>query len=102
MAIREKPGRPKPYQVYWNNPFTGKRETASFATKEEALKEDSLVKHRLKFERESFRPPAVEAVIQEEKPQELTLEQVYFLYLKEKQFSKKSLTWQLDAMCIPG
>lgn len=93
MAIRERKGRLSPYQVYWNIPFTGKRECANFRTREEAEKEDSLIKHRLKFERESFR--------KEEKKTEkegITLEEAYFMYLNEKQFSKKSLTWQLDSM----
>lgn len=56
MAIRKRNGRASPYQVYWNNPFTGKRESASFATLAEARKEESLVKHRLEFDRESFSP----------------------------------------------
>jgi integrase len=56
MAIRKRKGRASPYQVYWNNPFTGKRESASFASLDDARKEDSIIKHRLEFERESFRP----------------------------------------------
>ena len=96
MAIRERKGRKSPWQVYWNNPFTGRRECANFATKEEAEKEDSLVKHRLKFERESFRPENMEA--DQEEVKELTLEQAYFLYLREKKFNKKSLAPQLVAM----
>ena len=97
MAIRERKGRARSWQCYWNNPYTGKREAANFATKEEALKENSLVKHRLKFERESFRPADWQEEEREE-AHELTLEEAYFLYLREKQFSKKSLQWQLDAM----
>lgn len=96
MAIRKREGRAKPWQVYWNNPFTGKRETISFETKEEAEKEDSLVKHRLKFERESFKNEQ-----SEEKQKYLTLEAAYILYLKEKQFSKKGLAWQMDSMRMP-
>lgn len=90
MAIRERPGRARPFQVYWNNPFTGKRESKNFATREEAEKEDSLVKHRLRFERESFK--------HEEKKDILTLEAVYMAYLREKQFNKKGIAWQMDAM----
>lgn len=56
MAIRKRKGRASPYQVYWNNPYTGKRESASFTTLSDARKEDSLVKHRLEFERDSFKP----------------------------------------------
>ena len=96
MAIRERKGRACPWQCYWNNPFTGKRESVSFATRKEAEKHDSLIKHRLRFERESFKPEIEEGV--NESQAELTLESVYILYLREKQFSRKSLQWQLDAM----
>ncbi len=50
MAIRYRAGRKSPWQVYWNNPHTGKRESESFATEAEAKKEESLVKHRLRFD----------------------------------------------------
>jgi integrase len=55
MAIRKRKDRASPYQVYWNNPFTGQRESTSFATLAEARREDSLIKHRLKHERDFFR-----------------------------------------------
>ena len=98
MAIRYRQGRASPWQCYWNNPFTGKRESESFNTEDDAKKHDSLVKHRLRFERESFR--------KEEKEKDgettiLTLESCYLQYLKQKQFSKKALEWQMDAMRIP-
>lgn len=92
MAIRERTGRAKPWQVYWNNPFTGKRESASFETKAEAEKEDSLIKHRLRFERESFRQDEKETY-----EKALTLEAVYMMYLKEKQFTQRNLANQLSA-----
>ena len=92
MAIRKRDGRAKPWQVYWNNPFTGKRETVSFETQEEAEKEDSLVKHRLKFERESFRHENEEG---EDKGNTITLEAVYMKYLEEKQFTGRNLANQL-------
>ena len=38
MAIRERKGRASPWQCYWNNPITGKRECANFATRLEAEK----------------------------------------------------------------
>lgn len=57
-------GRAKPWQVYWRNPFTNKKQVAHFATEEEAKKEDSLIKHRLRFDRESFRE-VVEAKAEE-------------------------------------
>lgn len=97
MAIRERKGRARPWQVYWNNPITGRRESASFETRQEAEKHDSLVKHRLKFDRESFKTE------EEKGPEtmEITLEQAYLLYLKEKQFNQKGLSWQMDAMRLP-
>ena len=96
MAIRKRIGRKKPYEVYWNNPFTLKRETVYVETEEEARKQDALKKYQLKYERDRFRP-------EQEEPSQIhhTLESAYYLYLKEKRFSKKSLAWQLDAMKTP-
>ena len=93
MAIRFRKGRKSPWQVYWNNPITGARESESFATEHEAKKHDSLIKHRIMFERESFTP-------QEEEPEQkhLTLEDCYLLYLREKQFNKTALAWQMSSM----
>lgn len=96
MAIRHREGRASPWQCYWNNPLTGKRECANFATRAEAEKHDSLIKHRLRFERESFRKEDIE-----EEAEVLTLEACYLHYLKEKQFNKKAIHWQMDAMRIP-
>lgn len=92
MAIRERKGRAKPWQVYWNNPITGRRESASFETRQEAEKHDSLVKHRLRFERESFVETETGG------SETLSFESLYLEYLKEKQFDRKSLLWQMD--CI--
>jgi integrase len=80
--------------VYWKNPFTGKTEEMACATEEEAKKENSLIKHRLKFEREWFKRDQQDA--QDDKY--LSLEACYFLYLKEKAFSPKSLVCNTDAM----
>lgn len=96
MAVRERKGRASPWQCYWNNPLTGKRECANFATRQEAEKHDSLIKHRIKFERESFQGEE-----KEEQESELTLEACYLQYLKQKQFTKKGLEWQMDAMRYP-
>ena len=71
--------------MYWKNPITGKQEAKSFATKEEAEKENSLILHRLKYERESFRP--VEEPTKSDNP---TFEQVYLVYLQEKRFDKRA------------
>ena len=91
MAIRKRKGRASPYQVYWNNPFNKKRESASFSTLAEARKHDSLVQHRLEFERESFRP--------EEDPCSATggtVREVVGLYLASKKFTDKNLRTTLE------
>ncbi|MBR4742409.1 MAG: hypothetical protein IK079_05900, partial [Desulfovibrio sp.] len=75
------------WQVYWKNPFSGKQESRSFPTKEEAERENSLVLHRLKYEPESFRKDTNDP--EQEAPENKTLEQVYIEYLIEKQFNKK-------------
>ena len=79
MAIRHREGRKAPWIVYWKNPFTGKTEEESYTTEAEAKKANSLVRHRLKFERESFRPE-----LEPEHSEGNTLESCYYLYLKEK------------------
>lgn len=84
MAIRYRAGRKSPWQVYWNNPHTGRRESANFITEQEAKKENSLIMHRLKHEREFFTKEKTEQV-------HITLGDVYLQYLKEKQFDKKAL-----------
>lgn len=88
MAIRQLKGRAKGWLVYWRNPHTGKQESKAFSTKQEAKKEESLIKHRLLFERDSFDKGI-------EQPETITLEQVYVLYIKEKQFSKEALKNQM-------
>lgn len=103
MAIRYREGRSTPWQVYWNNPHTGKRESASFLTEHEAKKEDSLVKHRLRFDRESFSGVADEQNLygKGHQQQENTLDAVYLQYLRTKQFDKKGVQWQMDCMRTP-
>lgn len=89
MAIRK---RKDAFQVYWNNPHTGKRESITCKTLEDAQKEDSLIKHRLRFERESFSKG------EEKEVQEVTLEALYMAYLKDKQFSLHNLSRHFSAM----
>lgn len=101
MAVRYRKGRASPWQTYWNNPLTGKRECANFGTQHEAEKHDSLIKHRIKFDRESFRKEEETEEEHEEKTSTITLEGAYLLYLKQKQFSRKGLQWQMDAMRYP-
>ena len=86
MAIRQRVGRKKPWEVYWNNPFTLKRESLYVETEEEAKKQDALKKFQLKYERDFFRREEAEA------PQvEHTFESAYYLFLKDKRFSERSL-----------
>lgn len=91
MAIRKRKGRASPYQVYWNNPFTKKRESVSFATLAESRKHDSLIQHRLEFERESFRPEE-----NEDDADELSVSRVIALYIAAKNFDARNLRNTLD------
>lgn len=93
MAVRFREGRKLPWQTYWNNPYTGKRESATFLTEIEAKKHESLIKHRLKFERESFQKE-----VENEQEMPLTLEQVFFAYTRQKQTRRDSFQSQLVAM----
>lgn len=98
MAIRYRQGRASPWQCYWNNPLTGKRECANFVTEEDAKKHDSLIKHRIRFERESFKKEEME---EQGEGSVLTLEACYLCYLKQKQFNRNAIHWQMDAMRFP-
>jgi integrase len=88
MAIQHRKDRKaKPWRVYWRNPYTGGRESESFATKEEAELKDAEVKHRKKFDRGSFAP--TEHV--EDDDGTLTVDDVILLYLKAKRLTPKNL-----------
>ena len=89
MAIRFRTKRQKPFEVYWRNPITGKQECVYFATKREAEKHNSLVLHRLKFDKESFRPE------DEEEDVPGTVAEIIGLYLKARKFSPVSLKMSL-------
>ena len=101
MAIRERKGRAAPFEVYWINPWTKKRESRSFVNRQEAEKEDSLIKHRLKFDRESFDKGDVYEQETHNEDTALTLHDGYLLYLRKKQFTKKGTSWQIDAVRYP-
>lgn len=73
------------YLVYWNNPYTGKQESKTFHDHKEAQKYDSLIKHKLKFEHEEFKP----SEYYNREGTSLTLEDAFFLYLRDKQYSEK-------------
>jgi integrase len=58
----------------------------SFATLQETEKHDSLIRHRLRYERESFKSECIE------QDAGITFENLTYLYLKFKQFDKKKLS----------
>lgn len=91
MAIRKRPGRASPFQVFWNNPFTGKRESKSFASLDEAKKHDAFVKYQLKYEREAFHGEE-----EADDPDGLTLESLAYLYVKKKKPAKANIARLLN------
>ena len=92
MAIRQRKGRRKPWEVYWNNPFTLKRESLYVETEEEAKKQDALKKYQLKFERDMFRREETQPLKIEH-----TFESAYYLFLKDRRFSESALKRHLES-----
>lgn len=85
MAIRKRKGKNGiAYQVYWNNPYTGKRESKTCNTLAEARSLDSLTLHRLAHEQESFRPQEIAR-----QGDDRNIEDAAFLYIREKKFSDR-------------
>ena len=93
MAIRQRKGRRKPWEVYWNNPFTLKRESLYVETEEEAKKQDALKKYQLKFERDMFRREEITP-----SKIEHTFESAYYLFLKDRRFPEEALKRHLKTM----
>lgn len=91
MAIRYRKDRKAPWQVYWNNPHSGRRESRSFEHEHDARKFDSLVKHRLRYEPETFE--STEAPVDD--PAGLTLEALIYAYLKAKAMTPTNLKMTL-------
>jgi len=90
MAVRYRANRPRPWQVYWTNPFDKKRETRSFETEAEAERHDSLVKHQLKFEPELFRPA------EEAGPDDIvTVDNLFHAYLRSRKLPEANLDREL-------
>ncbi len=87
MAIER---RGKSYRVYWRNPQTGKLERETCADLRAAKKLDSLIKHRLEHERESF--------VQKEQPRPdgITVEDVVYAHLKALQLTPLNLRHTLS------
>ena len=97
MAIRKRPGaNGLSYQVYWNNPYTSARESRTFHSLAEARKYESLVKHRLKFETESFKP---EQLTRE--GCERTVEDAVFLYLQDRKLPAANTKKFLSSLRLP-
>ena len=94
MAIQHRPGQPKAWRVYWNNPYTGKRQSVSFESKQEAEKHDSLIKHQLKYEKERFQPQ--EQLEPQKEKNDNSLEGLFYTFLKEKQFNRKGHTGSIS------
>lgn len=104
MAIRELPGRPKPFMVYYDNPYTKRRTSASYATRKEAEKADALIKYRLKYDRESFKPETEEEIRPRKKEDDIpddSLEAIDAAYIQEKKPAFNVLSWHLEGMKIP-
>jgi integrase len=91
MAIQQ---RGAAWRVYWNNPYTHKRESKTFAEQAQAVQYDALIKYRLRFEKERFLPAKQEPKEKEDE----SLEAVFYLYLRERQFAKRSLRTHLGSM----
>ena len=98
MAIRHREGRSKPWQVYWRNPWTGKQESACFATRAEAEREADLVKFKLKHERDTFRKTA--APEKKEGAPDNSFEATLYAYLREKQFSRAALGNRISSLRV--
>lgn len=87
MAIRKRKGRKDAFQVYWRNPFTQKLQSKTVGSKEEAEKLNDFIHYQLKHERDQFRPQELRA----EEPEVQTLGSIFYLYLKDRNFTKDNL-----------
>lgn len=85
MALRER--KSGSWEVYYRNPYTGKRESFSVSCKTEGIKEDALIRYRIKFEPEYFKERAVVKVdeIQED------FESMVYSYLASRGYTKENL-----------
>lgn len=99
MAIRFRKGRSKPFQVYWRNPHTGRQESRAFETQLEARRYDAEIKYRLEFEPETFKKETAareDATVSHQKA--ICLEEIFIMYLKERQLGKHVLASYVMAM----
>lgn len=84
MAIEKRPNGT--LRVYWNNPFTGKREHVPAADMREAKKLDAQVKYRMKHERESFAHPDMP-----DPSAGVTVEQIVMAHLQAGTYTAQNL-----------
>jgi integrase len=101
MAVRERKGRSKPFQVYWRNPHNGRQESRSFETALEARRYDAEIKYRLEFQPDTLKPQAERPMRPAEEKTAFCLEDVYIAYLREKQFSRQRVETYTAAMKLP-
>ncbi len=79
MAIRfMKDGRKKPFHVYYDHPYTGKRVTEPFKEEGEAKQRNAQLKIPVKYERETFLPTDHS----QDHDGEPTVDDVLFMYLR--------------------
>ncbi len=89
MAIRfMKDGRKKPFHVYYDHPYTGKRVTEPFKEEGEAKQRNAQLKYQLKYERETFLPTDHS----QDHDGEPTVDDVLFMYLRDVAARKKGWT----------
>lgn len=93
MAIRERAGRKKLFLVYWRNSFTQKIQSRAVETRAEAEKLNAFVQYQLKYEREQFKP----GEILPPEPEIQTLESIFYLYLRDRNFDQANLAKYLAA-----
>jgi integrase len=95
MAMRYKKNRGR-WEVYWRNPYTKKIQSATFLEQGDAVKHDAWIRFKLQHEKEYFLPSEPSRVKLDD-----SLETLYFLYLKEKQFPVRALACHMAEMKLP-
>ena len=96
MAIRKRPGKNGlSYQVYWRNPITGSRYTKTFQTLAEARKHDASIRYQLEIDEDPFKD------ISEANKDRNTIEEVVFLYLRDKCLPEENTKKFLLSLRLP-
>lgn len=77
------------YRATWTNPFTKKRERGPWQEdRNKAVELDSLIKHKLKFERDYFKPENYE----EKASDELSVSEICLAYLEQGEMTDSTRT----------